>query len=386
MIGNPIPQKNYQNKANTYPLDKFYLKGLNTLRFFAAFFVIISHAQISISKMLDRTILDLPVFNRGADAVEFFFTLSGFLITYLLQKEIEQTSTVSIKKFYLRRVFRIWPLYFLIIIIGFFLLGYVYPHQTGKSFFEFPIIEGITWFVFFLPNVATSFYPTGMLYPLWSIGVEEQYYLFWAPLVKKFKKYLLPLVIVFFLVSFLWYYLVNRDIFGFSPKMSKFLLSQKFFAMALGSLFSVVMYRFPDWYKKSIFASKGVQVLVILALAYYYLIGYPYFGGAFVHLALCVLYGLLIVNTAFLEKPVVSFEQKFLNYLGTISYGLYMYHMCVDYILRYIFSNVIKFGKIPLPVAMPLYHVLLLALTIIVASISYKYFESYFLRLKKKYA
>ncbi len=74
-----------------------YLKGLNTMRFFAAFFVIISHGEISLDKLGDTRFANWSVFNRGGDAVEFFFTLSGFLITYLLQKEIARTSTVSIK-------------------------------------------------------------------------------------------------------------------------------------------------------------------------------------------------------------------------------------------------------------------------------------------------
>jgi peptidoglycan/LPS O-acetylase OafA/YrhL len=92
-----------------------YLPGLNTLRFFAAFLVIISHAQQSVNK-LNISNFTAPILNRGKDGVEFFFVLSGFLITYLLCKEINKTNTVSIKDFYLRRVFRIWPLYFIIIL------------------------------------------------------------------------------------------------------------------------------------------------------------------------------------------------------------------------------------------------------------------------------
>lgn len=62
----------------------------------------------------------LGLFRNGGHAVTFFFVLSGFLITYLLLKERERMGTIKVKKFYLKRVLRIWPLYFLLIFIGLF--------------------------------------------------------------------------------------------------------------------------------------------------------------------------------------------------------------------------------------------------------------------------
>ena len=94
-----------------------YLPGLNSLRFFAAFFVVISHANISLDKSGISPASSLAMLNRGGDAVDFFFTLSGFLITYLLITELNDTGNISIGRFYLRRVYRIWPLYYLVIAI-----------------------------------------------------------------------------------------------------------------------------------------------------------------------------------------------------------------------------------------------------------------------------
>src|SRR5215831_17781649 len=107
-------------------MNKPYLKGLNALRFLAAAFVIISHGQQSITKLGFDKFSSLSVFNRGGDAVEFFYVLSGFLITYLLMGELDKTGTISIRSFYARRVFRIWPLYFLIVTLGFGFLGVIY--------------------------------------------------------------------------------------------------------------------------------------------------------------------------------------------------------------------------------------------------------------------
>jgi peptidoglycan/LPS O-acetylase OafA/YrhL len=362
---------------------KVYLKGLNTLRFFAAFFVIISHGQISMWKMGLENYKDLPIFDRGADAVEFFFTLSGFLITYLLQKEINRTNTISIKDFYLRRVFRIWPLYFLVVFIGFITLGWIYPKLTGQHFFEFPVFNGLMFFIFFLPNLAASLYPVGMLYPLWSIGVEEQYYLFWAPLVKLFRKKIISLVIIFIGISYVWYYMLSLNVFHFSEKINYFLLTQKFYAMATGGLFGLILYKYPEQYKKSFFTSKFSQWIIFAAIVYYYVVGYPYIGGVIFHFFLSFLYGFLILNSSIIERPVINLEKQPFTYLGIISFGLYMYHMIIDYFLRFTILHFNINNKVNLKILMPFYHIALLGGTIIAASVSYKYFESYFLKLKE---
>ena len=114
-----------------------YLPGLDSLRFFAAFFVIISHANQSIIKLGIGIPCTLsPIFEKGGDAVDFFFTLSGFLITYLLLQEKETTGSISLKNFYLRRVFRIWPLYFIVLAIGFTFFTLIYPLIFKETFLD----------------------------------------------------------------------------------------------------------------------------------------------------------------------------------------------------------------------------------------------------------
>jgi peptidoglycan/LPS O-acetylase OafA/YrhL len=104
-------EKKLQSKEN-----KIYLPGLNGLRAIAAFGVLFSHVNLGIEAygLPIRKTSDLAGFG-----VTIFFALSGFLITYLLLKEKEQFNTINIKNFYVRRILRIWPLYFLFIGIGF---------------------------------------------------------------------------------------------------------------------------------------------------------------------------------------------------------------------------------------------------------------------------
>jgi len=362
-------------------MNKVYLKGLNSLRFLAAAFVIISHGQESITKLGFDKFSNMTLFNRGGDAVEFFYVLSGFLITYLLQGELDRTGTVSIRSFYMRRVFRIWPLYFLIVVLGFGFLGVVYPKMTGQQFFDFPIWKGLVLFFCFLPNLATSMYTTGLLFPLRTIGVEEQFYLFWAPIIKKFRHQLPYLIGGFIVISYAWYYVVIYGNIRFSETTLAFLKTQKFYAMATGAGFGLIQYKLGDRYKRSVFSSRVVQWLVIAVIVLYYFIGFASNDGLLLHFCMCGFYGLLIINSNLLERPVVNLERRPLVYLGTISYGLYMCHMLVDYGLRFTMMkfHIEKTGHFL--VLMPLYHILLMGGAIVLASLSYKHYENYFLRL-----
>jgi peptidoglycan/LPS O-acetylase OafA/YrhL len=345
-----------------------YLSGLNTLRFFAAFFVVISHANLALIKLGVYPNCTATFLNRGGDAVDFFFTLSGFLITYLLMAENKNTSTISIKQFYKRRIYRIWPLYFLIVLIGFILLGYIYPAFYHQRYFTFSIPEGILLYVFFLPNYAAKNFVVGILNPLWSIGVEEQFYLFWAPLIKCFRKKLKTLIVVFVIISLLYYGIIYYNLFHISAGFKDFLLTQKFYAMAIGSVFSYVLFYKFDKYQQSIFTTKPVQLLIWGIILFHFIVGFSFSDFFWFKAILAVLY---------------SLENKTLSYLGLISYGIYMYHMLVDYFLRLIVPEIL-FLHLPVAVIVISYYVLLLTFTILIASFSFSYFEKYFLNIKNK--
>ena len=360
-----------------------YLPGLNALRFFAAFFVVISHANISLDKLGIYPASSLPFVNRGGDAVDFFFTLSGFLITYLLIGEINKTGTVSIRQFYLRRMYRIWPLYFLVIAIGFFLLGYIYPKIYQHPFFSFTIPEGLLMFIFFIPNYAAKNFPVGLLNPLWSIGVEEQFYLFWAPLVKFSKRYLLAMIVAFILISLAFYAFVYYRVLPINIKWEMFFLTQKFYSMAIGSLFGYLLFYHFEIYNRSFFAVKIVQAIIVGIVVWHYIFHNVVETGMWFKVFFSFLYGFLILNVSVVSKKIFDLEKPVLSYLGAISYGIYMYHMLVDYLLRYFISKPF-FLQIPKMAMIPLYYIALLMVTIAVAALSYQFFEKFFLQFKER--
>ena len=112
---------------------KVYLPGLNGVRFIAASMVMVSHIEqgkstVGLANWFSE---EHPLIYRGELGVTLFFVLSGFLISYLLLTEFKTTQTISIRNFYIRRVLRIWPLYFLIVF-----LGWVIVHSTNDHTYK----------------------------------------------------------------------------------------------------------------------------------------------------------------------------------------------------------------------------------------------------------
>ena len=153
---------------------RVYFPGLNGLRFFAAVAVIFTHIELikkflgygshwlDLEKLSYSTPLEAVfrreiswvtpfISNSGPIGVVFFFVLSGFLITYLLFVEKETTGVIRIKEFYMRRILRIWPLYFLIFILGFFVLPNIslFDVRVQSRAFELYYWENFFLFLFF---------------------------------------------------------------------------------------------------------------------------------------------------------------------------------------------------------------------------------------------
>jgi peptidoglycan/LPS O-acetylase OafA/YrhL len=368
------------------PTRSGHLDGLNGLRFIAAFFVLIAHAHESVIKLgLARPLAPPFVFfDRGRAAVDFFFTLSGFLITYLLLLEASAWGDLSLKRFYVRRMRRIWPLYFLVLAVGFVLFAAVYPRIYHERYFQFGIGSGLLLYLFFLPNLMASLYKVGMLNPLWSIGVEEQFYLAWAPLVKWARRRILTLILgaiagtlTLSVATALW--APSLD-----PRAARFLDTLHFQYMAVGALFAwILLHRYGD-YLRSVFATRAFQWFNILVLAYHYAFGLPgREAGWVVDVLLACLYGTLIMNVSVVPAKVLDLEWAPLARLGVISYGIYMFHMSADYLLRMGLARTTPSAGAALGSAVPvtlMYGGVLLAVTIVLAEISFRYFESRFTR------
>ena len=368
-----------------------FFKGLNTLRFIAAFLVVMHHTETIRKKNGLPNLEWLGLFRNGNNAVLFFFVLSGFLITYLLLKENKNTNTISIKTFYLKRVLRIWPLYFLLVLIGtlllpFFLnlfhIPYNMPYTFSNSWY---------YFVFFVPGFVTFYFGTHFLEPLWSIGVEEVFYLIWAPLFKWSKRrilYLLFSVLSIKLLLNIFFILFYKHNF-----LSYIVQYHSFEAMAVGGLGAYYVFNYRKNLSDLFIYKKYIQVLLygllITFLTFHNNISHPiwtifFFTPIISKLILFCLFLYCIVGVSLIDKNILKLENKLLSYLGEISYGIYMYHMLIIFTIILLLKK--YFLHVNIYVGSILFYSIIFLSVVALASLSKYFFENYFLRLKKKVA
>lgn len=321
-------------------------------------------------------------------AVTFFFVLSGFLITYLLLTEKKAFGTIAVRKFYWRRILRIWPLYYLIIFLAFALLNNpaAFPSIAGPDVYQHAPTN-LLLYLFLLPNVAwVSNLQIMFANQLWSVGVEEQFYLVWPVLMKSLNKRNI-------LLSMLWIvggFIVVRNGAAFlgSHHVGNIFFLNYFInlisatridCMAIGGLGAYAFYYYPEDTRR--FISSTVVDVAVAALV----VGLVY-SDKFIPYVQDEVYGFLfcyiILSSSCKEWSVLRLENKMWGFLGKLSYGIYMWHMIVLGLLLAFIKNT----RVLRPAMEDsLLYVTTLPITILVAWLSYKYIEKPFLKLKKQY-
>ena len=368
-----------------------YFEGLSGLRFIAAFLVMMHHTETIRAKNNLPNLECIGLFKNGTHAVIFFFVLSGFLITYLLLKENHNKQTVSIRNFYMRRVLRIWPLYFFVVLLG----TVAIPLFLNIISFDYPVPYTLkdTWyyFLFFMPGLVTFYYGSSILEPLWSIGVEEVFYLFWAPVFKWLKKNLLS--VIFFIIT-LKYTLLFIDYYRpVGNEIYRYLLHLfRFESMAIGAFGAWFIYnRNTDINQLKIY-KLPLQVLLYGALLtfllFYSNLPLNNFERVYAHpltgLILNLLFIYLIIGVSMIRHNIIKLKGKALEYLGDISYGIYMYHLFIIFAIILFFKNILT--DFSVVTGTLIFYTLATAGVFITAHLSKKHFENYFLLKKNKFS
>jgi peptidoglycan/LPS O-acetylase OafA/YrhL len=380
---------------------KVYFPGLNALRFFAAFAVIITHIELIKNFMGYDNLWRDPnltkgvsfvqkiVFELGGLGVVFFFVLSGFLITYLLLVEKEKTQTIEVKKFYLRRILRIWPLYYLIVILGFIVIPYF---TNGGVHFANKVLQdnyGINLFLYLIifPNVAYSIFPgIPHIGQTWSIGVEEQFYIIWPLLAKKAKNIFNMLVAVFMVMMLLKLSVLIIIKMGHTGAavlaFKKFVAMSKIECMTIGGMGAYMLFQKKQSLLKYLYHPL---VLPLSIIAIPILINYtPAFLQDGIHLIYSLVFLSIIINISSNINSPIKLENKLFAFLGKISYSIYMYHFMIIPLCIYFIKTM---GILPSNKMAPqlILYVLVTVLTIFISWLSFTYFEGWFLKIKKKY-
>lgn len=356
--------------------SRFYHPELDCLRFFAFLEVFVLHTlprdeAYYVARHIPFSWLFVSLVRMGRFGVDLFFLLSAYLITELLLREKEQFGAVHLRSFYMRRILRIWPLYFLAILIG-VLLQLVDQNQIFplKYVIAFLLLSG-NWLISF------AGFPQSVMNPLWSVSFEEQFYLFWPIIVSAARRTRTFFIAggVLFLVGECGRMFVFK--YGYRDEAYAMVTNTlvQLDSLTLGTLTAVlsrkVRFKATPWMRLGFF----VGGLAFWIPAGYYvslsrnsmLFGWP-----------AVAVGAWLI---FLSVYEIGVAPRWLRYLGKISYGLYVFHILGLYIMTKVLS------RFPPPRhGFTIYWCCGLALTVAMSVLSYQFFEAPFLRLKERFA
>jgi len=339
------------------------LPNIFFLRFLLATLVVIYHIPETSHRLGFPSFRALPIFDKGSLAVYYFFTVSGFLVIRNLYLENENKGMIDIKKFYLRRIGRLWPVYFVVITIGVILYHFLLPLFEIPFETNYSLSKLLLYYLAFIPNIFNEIYKVGgVLNIVWSIGIEEQFYLV-APVIL----YIFRSKIVLTLSLILAALLITLFVYPEFYKYSNF-----YFYFASGGLMAILC-------EKKIFNLSGTFInaaLVLLFAVSFVTDVFDFTNKPLFHLFHMALSALVICSIAYF--PIFKVQNKKLNYLGEISYGIYMYHMIVVvgyfFILNKLNMKIIFNDTL----SIVFNNLIILSITFIVSHLSHKYFESLF--------
>jgi peptidoglycan/LPS O-acetylase OafA/YrhL len=366
---------------------KTYFDNLDGLRFFCFLSVFLFHSfHTEIPAIKQSGVFDFvkfSLFGNGFLGVNFFFVLSGFLITYLLIKEKKRNGQIHIINFWIRRVLRIWPLYFACVFYGFVIFPYTkimagaQPNETANIWYYLGFISNFDYINKGLPDSPG-------LGVLWSVAIEEQFYLVWPVILYFFpvKKFWIPLVTI--LAGSLVFRAFN-DVYKLHEMHTLSCIGD----MALGGIGAWLILE-KNWFAQKIrTVPRYVIVLMYAAFVFVFLFRDEYLLSSyglrvFERLLISSIMLFIILEQCFAERSFYKMGNfKTVSRLGLVTYGLY----CIHFIIISLFVGLSK----KLGTNTSTWQVVLmepavsLMLTIIVSFISFKYFETPFLKLKERF-
>lgn len=305
-----------------------HFKNLDASRFFAFLLIFFAHAFIIPEGMVDGFTavvhrLEELKYAGGMTALVYFFVLSGFLINRGIQSEIVSTGSFDFRRFMARRILRILPLYFFVVLLGF--LVQVFAAMQDIQLSSLPPLR---YFVSFTLNFYIVDHGLNFLFFLtflWIISVELQFYLFWGICMRFLKTNGWWMAVILITGS-----LVFRTLFIDESRQLFFNSISLAGDFGVGILFSCVMIKQKDrlalLLDKRILFAVTYGLLLITMLFYHDITSWPP-GEIMIRLWMSVLMSVIIYEQAFAENKFVRMGRfRVVEYLGKISYSLYCLH------------------------------------------------------------
>lgn len=371
---------------NALAARTYYLPQLDILRFFAFFAVFIGDSFPASSSFYERFGVPHALSTSLAAAcaagpfgVDLFFVLSAYLITTLLLRERQLLGRVNTGAFYLRRALRIWPLYF-VFLLGYFFLQRFIPHEAYNQ----PLARGaLVPFVFFVGNIEIMRHPMLQVVHLWSISVEEQFYLCWGAILKFAGAHKLPWFAgTAILVALVTRVYLQHVQLGPAPGMAfvsvlcNTLARLDTLAMgvlvATGTIFAAKL----RWPRLAITAALIAAIVAENFLPR----SKPALPNVLLNYLIVAIACSLIVRACLDLHPGTGPLARALAYLGKISFGMYVYSPIAQaFAYRWAPGQKEHFISYVIPAAISL------ALTVAAAFLSFELLERPFLKLKTRF-
>lgn len=350
-------------------MKKEYFQSFDALRFISFFLVFLLHIPIDENSFMS-------FFSKsGGIGVSFFFVLSGFLITYILIIEKKTFKKISLKNFFIRRILRIWPLFYLMVLFAFitpYLLNFLNLEYSNHGY-----TPNWTFSLLFLENykmmIEGTFPNTSPLIVMWSLCIEEHFYIIWG-----LALYYLPLKKLPFLIilSILIANVTRVIFFIYNISFSEIFSNLDYFAYGALCAYVLVLNenlstRMNSLSKKTIY----IIILVTVICVFYF----PHINLNWLCLLAPTLFGILFMLIIFfaVNNKITFHTYKIIGKLGIYTYGLYLYHTIFVNLMMKIFKNSHSAYKNIMIASSSL------AITILVSYLSYMLFEKQFLKLKK---
>ncbi|WDF47823.1 acyltransferase [Chryseobacterium sp. KACC 21268] len=352
-------------------IKRVHFHTFDSLRFLSFLLVFLHHSPIPNSHFLHYFT------KSGGVGVSFFFVLSGFLITYILILEkLNNDNKVPLKKFFWRRILRIWPLYYAMVLFAFCTpyilnllnIGYSNEGYQPNWFFTLTFLENyVMMYKNEFPNVSP-------LIVMWSLCIEEHFYIIWGLIfyfisLKNIPKLIIASIVLAFVSTVIYknYNIPTSDIlsnihyFAFGAIPAYLFVFKKDFLSKIESIPSVSKYFYAVFVVVAIVVCTNIPVMPDEKYSSIF------FG---------VLFSILILFTLGEKNVFKISDDSILAKLGKYTYGLYLFHtICINFFIKigsnldlnWIAITLLSFGS-----------------TLILSFLSYHLFEKQFLKLKQK--
>lgn len=320
-----------------------YFPGLDGIRALAVILVCLDHLKI-------------PGFGFGFVGVDIFFSLSGFLIAHTILDKGELNPLAGYISFWARRMLRIWPALFVTIGFGIavsFLIGHIELGQPQRNL-QYAMSSLFISLNYLLWWDKADYFSSDFVSPflhLWSLSIEEQFYLFFPLLfflVANFKKRLLVVITVFIVSFFLNIY------FSYNSILNYYFTPTRIWQLLSGVLLALFFHEghIGFFEKRTLWSWWSIFLVLSVLLLYIRPMGYPGWWGL-IPTTLAIILILSQIIQPYSKKPFVFLSSSLLMVIGRRSYVIYLLHWPIILILNHYFSSSWQFYLLFLILLLP---------------------------------